>query len=111
MLPFLRASAVDVLQPDVGRCGIGETHRIALLAELHHVPVALHCGVGFGPYLAASIHVAAAVPNLLWVEYQPEMHELARERYGADIRLEDGCLLLPEGPGLGLDPPPDELLA
>jgi L-alanine-DL-glutamate epimerase-like enolase superfamily enzyme len=110
VLPFLHRSAVDVLQPDVGRCGITEARRIALLAELHNVPVALHCGVGFGPYIAASIHVAAAVPNLLYVEYQPDMHELAGS-YGWSFELEDGRLRLPGGAGLGIGAPPEALLS
>jgi galactonate dehydratase len=110
VLPFVERGAVDVLQPDVGRCGIGEAHRIALLAELHNLPIAIHCGVGFGPYLAASAHVAAAIPNLLYLEYQPDMHELARSAYGLELAVEDGCLLLPDGPGLGIAAPPAVLL-
>jgi galactonate dehydratase len=109
--PFLERGAVDVLQPDVGRCGITETRRIAELAELHNVPVALHCGVGFGPYIAASAHVAAVIPNLLYLEYQPEMHRLADDAYGATFRLENGRLLLPDAPGLGIGEPPEALLA
>jgi galactonate dehydratase len=110
VLPFLRAGAVDVLQPDVGRCGVTEAHRIGLLADLFNVPVALHCGIGFGPYIAASLHVAAALPNVRWVEYQPEMHRIAREAYGAEFQVEDGRLVLPDRPGLGLDGPPEALL-
>ncbi len=111
VLPFLKQSAVDVLQPDVGRAGITETHRIALLAELHHVPIALHCGVGFGPYIAASLQVAAAIPNLLFVEYQPEMQRLARDTYGASLPLEGGQLRVPDGLGLGISGPPEALLS
>jgi len=110
VLPFVERGAVDVLQPDVGRCGVGEAHRIALLAELHNLPVAIHCGVGFGPYLAASAQVAAAIPNLLYLEYQPDMHELARSAYGLELAVDDGRLVLPGGPGLGIPEPPEELL-
>ena len=89
-LPFLNARAVDVVQPDVGRCGITETRRIAFLAELHNLPVTFHCGVGFGPYLAATLQTAAAIPNLMYVEYQPDMHELARQAYGAEFVIRRG---------------------
>ena len=84
--------------------------RIAELAEVFNVPVALHCGVGFGPYIAASLQVAAAVPNLLYLEYQPDMHDLARSAYGADFRVEQGRLVLGQAFGLGIDGPPESLL-
>src|SRR5262249_58725556 len=71
---FLEAGAVDLLQPDVGRAGISEVRKIGVLAEAFHRPVALHCGLGVGPYIAASLQVGAAMPNLRWIEYQPDMH-------------------------------------
>lgn len=111
VLPFLQQRAVDVLQPDVGRSGISETVRIAFMADLYNVPIALHCGVGFGPYLAATLHVAAAIPNLLYAEYQPDMQELARDTYGARFVIEDGCALLPDAPGLGIDGPAAALVS
>jgi galactonate dehydratase len=105
VMPYLDRRAVDVLQPDVGRSGISETMRIAFMADLKNVPVALHCGVGFGPYIAATLQVAAAIPNLLYVEYQPEMQDLARESYGFRLELKDGSVLLPDAPGLGIEAP------
>ena len=65
--PILEARAADVIQPDVGRAGgISETMRIAAQAETYNVPVALHQGVGFGPYIAATLQVkgvdATAMP-------------------------------------------------
>jgi galactonate dehydratase len=108
--PFLEQGAVDVLQPDVGRSGITETLRIAALAEVYNIPVALHCGVGFGAYIASTMHVAATIPNLMFMEYQPEMQALAGHLFGADFQLENGHLLLPEAPGIGLAGPPDHLI-
>jgi len=108
--PFLEQRAVDVLQPDVGRCGVGEAVRIAELAEVFNVPVAIHCGVGFGPYIAASLQVAAAVPSLLYLEYQPDMHDLAGSVYGAEFHVEQGGLVISEAAGLGIGGPPESLL-
>jgi L-alanine-DL-glutamate epimerase-like enolase superfamily enzyme len=108
--PYLEQAAVDVLQPDVGRSGITETRRIAALAEVYNIPIALHCGVGFGPYIAATLQLAAAIPNFVFMEYQPEMQEIARVHFGADFQIKDGHLLLPQEPGLGIAAPPQSLL-
>jgi L-alanine-DL-glutamate epimerase-like enolase superfamily enzyme len=62
-LEYLRAGAVDVLQPDVARVG-GYTpwKKIAALAEAFNVPVAPH-------FLAElSLHALCAVPNGLILE-------------------------------------------
>jgi L-alanine-DL-glutamate epimerase-like enolase superfamily enzyme len=101
--PILEARAADIIQPDVGRAGgISETMRIAALAETYNVPVALHQGIGFGPYIAAALQVAAAVPELVAVEYQPHMQRLFTHLTGETIAVRDGALVLPDDPGLGV---------
>ncbi|HEV2125680.1 MAG TPA: mandelate racemase/muconate lactonizing enzyme family protein [Chloroflexota bacterium] len=97
---FIRR-AIDVPQPDVGRCGITELVRIASLAETFNLPCALHVGVGLGIYLAATIQVAAALPNFQIMEYQPLMHELGNRMLTAPLTCADGHYRVPKGPGLG----------
>jgi L-alanine-DL-glutamate epimerase-like enolase superfamily enzyme len=99
---LLEAGAADLLQPDVGRCGISEVREIASLAEAHHRAVALHCGVGLGPYVAASVQVGAAIPNLAWIEYQPDMAAAAGAVLEEPVRVADGRFVVPDGPGLGV---------
>lgn len=89
------AGAVDVLQPDVGRAGITETRKIAVLAETYHRPLALYCGMGLGPYVAASLQVGAAIPNLRWIEFQPEMHAASDAILAEPLRVVDGHLVVP----------------
>jgi len=106
---FLEAGAVDLLQPDVGRAGISEVRKIGVLAEAFHRPVALHCGLGLGPYIAASLQVGAAMPNLRWIEYQPDMHAASAAVLVEPLRVASGRLVVPEGPGLGVAiRPPDD---
>lgn len=101
---WLVRRAVDIVQPDVGRAGgITECHKIVTLAQTFNVPCALHLGVGLAGYIAASLQVAAATPNLLYVEYQPPMHELANRLIQSPFVLENGALHLPTSPGLGID--------
>jgi D-galactarolactone cycloisomerase len=76
-LPFFERGAVGVLQPDLGRSGITEARKLASLADTHHVPVAPHVSIGLGPQIAAAVHLAAATPNLLLLECNPEVFELS----------------------------------
>lgn len=100
---LLEARAVDIVQPDVGRAGgISETRKIAALAEAYNVPCALHLGVGLAAYIAASAHLAASVPNLLYIEYQPAMHELANRLIATPFVCEQGAMRVPAGTGLGI---------
>ena len=102
-LHWFEQRALDIAQPDVARCGITETRRIAELAATFHLPVALHSGIMLGPGIAASLHVAAAIPNLLFQEFQPVMLELANALLERPIVCQAGAFQLPEGPGLGIE--------
>jgi L-alanine-DL-glutamate epimerase-like enolase superfamily enzyme len=102
-LRWFEQRALDIAQPDVARCGITETRRIAELAGTFHLPVALHSGIMLGPGIAASLHVAAAIPNLLFQEFQPVMLELSNTLLKRPIVCLAGAFHLPQGPGLGIE--------
>lgn len=102
--------AVDVVQPDVGRVGISETMRIGAMAEAFNVRVAPHLSVGLGICIAASIHVAAALPNLFMLEYQPPVLALANQLLEEPLSCEAGAYSLPAAPGLGVAIRENELL-
>ena len=99
----LAKNAVDVLQPDVSHVGgLGETKRIAHLAHTHLIPVAPHNPVG--PVMnAMTLHTAVALPNMSIFETVsidvPWRRELVRET----LVFEDGALLAPTAPGLGVE--------
>ena len=100
--PWLEKRGADLLQPDVGRTGISELVKIAHMAEAFNIPVAPHLSVGLGPCIAASIHAAAAIPNLFMLEYQPPVFELANSLLEAPLTCSDGAFKIPEGVGLGV---------
>jgi galactonate dehydratase len=91
------------LQPDVGRTGISELVKIAQMAETFNIPVAPHLSVGLGACISASIHVAAAIPNLFMLEYQPPVFELANMLLKDPIVCVSGAYHLPTEPGLGIE--------
>lgn len=93
---------VDVLQPDVCHCGgISELRRIAAMAETYYINMAFHNPKG-PVATAASIHVAAAIPNFLILEHVsriPVFDEIQVE----PMALGEGYYDLPTNPGLGVD--------
>lgn len=100
--PWLMQKAADILQPDVGRAGISEVFKIAALAETFNVKMAPHLSVGLGICIAATIQVAAAIPNLYLLEYQPPVFEIANALLESPLICQDGCYEIPTGPGLGV---------
>jgi galactonate dehydratase len=102
-LTWFQQRGLDIAQPDAARCGITECVRIAELADAFHLPVALHSGILLAPGIAASLHVAAAIPNLLYQEYQPVMTDLANEFVVRPIICRRGAFDLPAGSGLGIE--------
>jgi L-alanine-DL-glutamate epimerase-like enolase superfamily enzyme len=94
--------AVDVVQPNLARVGgLTAARRISALADAHHIPLSPH-GVGAAVFLAATLHLCAAIPNFLTVEYNrrpnPLRDELAQEGFAFD----GGQLAVPSGAGLGI---------
>lgn len=95
---------IGVLQPDAATCGgIGPARAMAQLAAVRGARVAMHHAAG-PVSLAANLHVAATVHGVQAVEYS---HVLAAAwevgtgaAFGVDA-IRDGCLDVPEGPGLG----------
>ena len=101
--PWLEQRAVSVLQPDIGRAGISESMVIAQMAEAFNARMAPHLSVGLGPCIAASIQLAAALPNLYLLEYQPPVVELAGSLLREPLEVSAGRFIIPEGPGLGVE--------
>ncbi len=104
---LLRAGAVEVVQPALGRAGgLWEGRKIAALAQAFGVEVAPHLYAG--PILwAANLHLATVIPNLLMVETIETPFHAAL--IGGGLSVDDGHMRPPEGPGLGIEV--DEALA
>ncbi len=100
--PWLMQKAADILQPDVGRAGISEVIKIGSMAEAFNVKMAPHLSVGLGICIAASIHTAAAIPNLYLLEYQPPVFEIANQLLDRPLVCRAGAYELPNAAGLGV---------
>jgi D-galactarolactone cycloisomerase len=100
--PFFAAGAVEVFQPDIGRSGITEGMKLAALAELYNVPLAIHVSIGLGVQIAAALHLAASIPNLIYVECNPQVWRVAQEMSIGSLPVGAGTISIPDGPGLGI---------
>jgi galactonate dehydratase len=99
--PFLRQRVVDVIMPDVKHDGgILATAQIAAAARVNHLLVAPHNPAG-PVSTAATAQVASTLPNFLILEYAWSEAAWRAQLLDPPERIVDGCLLLPEGPGLG----------
>ncbi len=100
--PWLVQRGADILQPDVGRAGISEVLKIAHMAETFNIPVAPHLSVGLGICIGATLQVAAAIPNLYLLEYQPPVFEIANLLLDIPLVCENGHYHLPNATGIGV---------
>lgn len=99
----LKAGAATILQPALGRSGgIWETKKIAAIAETYNAQVAPHLYAGPVEW-AANIHLAASIPNLLMAETILMGGEFHLALIKQSIIWEDGFIIPPEAPGLGID--------
>ena len=100
---FLRLGAARILQPALGRAGgIWEAKKIAALAESHGAEMAPHLYAGPVEW-AANIHLGTAIPNCLMLEtIEAGGGAFHQALTGNRLKWEDGFILPPEEPGLGI---------
>lgn len=100
--PWLEASAFDIVQPDVTKCGgLSEQRRIAWMARIHGVRFIPH-GWNTAVGLASDLQIASAFPDTDLVEYltgSPFIDDLAAGGWTLDV---EGMLAIPDQPGLGI---------
>ena len=100
--PYLVAGVWNRIMPDVKHCGgIAAALAIGRLAEARGVAVNLHSPSG-PVSLLASAHVAAALPQPRLLEYAWGEVPWRGTLTAPAERIEQGALLLPPGPGLGI---------
>lgn len=105
-LPRFERRAIAIVQPEAAHTGLTEFMQIARLAQAHHVAVMPHATIGLGIFQAASLHAAAALPNVPLHEYQHSVFDRNLGVVTTTMRCERGAFALPEGPGLGIEPAP-----
>jgi galactonate dehydratase len=101
---LLRRGAVQYVRPDVCMAGgLSHSKKIAALAEAHHVGVVPHNPLS-PVSTAACIQLAACIPNFALQEYPlgenvPPKSQIVK----SSLKLENGYLIIPDTPGIGVE--------
>jgi L-alanine-DL-glutamate epimerase-like enolase superfamily enzyme len=100
---ILATGAANILQMNLGRVGgLLEAKKIAALAEVHYAQIAphLYCGPVVG---AANIQIATCTPNFLILESIQQWGGFHARILKTPIRWEEGYVIPPTAPGLGVE--------
>ena len=106
-LPYIERGITSFARVDV--CNVGgltEAMKVASMAEAHYIELMPHNPLG--PICAAAtIHLAAAVPNFAWLEVRTTPTEDSgfsdKNLFPLQPELEGSRFPVPEGPGLGIE--------
>jgi len=98
--------AADVLQPDLAITGgFSEGLKIAALCESHRLELAPHCW-GSAISFRAGLTLAFASSAGVYMEVPMGGDPLLREMASIDLKMKNGLLAPPTGPGWGVEPDP-----
>ena len=105
-LPYIESGIANFARLDI--CNVGgftESMKVAAMAEAHYIDLMPHNPLG--PICtAATVHLAAAVPNFSWMEIrespteEPQFYD--KTIFPCQLKLHGDRILVPESPGLGV---------
>lgn len=99
---YLRMGCVDILQPDLSRCGgLTVAQHVAREAELHNTPIIPH-NFKSGLLMSATLQFIAALPDARYLEYCGQETVLSRSLVEEPVTVRDGWVEIPQRPGLGV---------
>lgn len=102
---LIEKQVVDIVQPDVGNTGgLGETKKIATMAEAYNMRVAPHnCASSL--CTAATLQVSVTMPNFMTLEIYPYFSDSPKYvqilENPLEAKIADGKLVVPSDVGLG----------
>ena len=107
IIELLRENGIDVILGDVTSDeGITQVKRMSEIADLFNADFSVHTGwhissIGY----AASAHVASSIPNLNFQEGRAQFDDnpLGNPILKRPLKIENGNIIVPEGPGLGIE--------
>lgn len=100
---LIERARVDIVQPDLTRCGgFTAARKIVHLADRANRLVIPHSWCS-DLLTAASLHLNAFQRRAVFVEFNTSQGPLSRKLVRNPLKLKDGHLSVPEGPGLGVE--------
>ncbi|MAU24773.1 MAG: galactokinase [Chloroflexi bacterium] len=99
---LLEAKATSYIRPDLCLAsGISGCKKISAMAESHHIKVIPHNPLS-PVSTAACVQLDASIPNFALQEFTGEDQPPKSDLIDNPIKLENGYLIVPEEPGLGI---------
>jgi galactonate dehydratase len=100
---LLENAAVSYVRPDLCLCGgLSGSKKVAAMAEAQHVKVIPHNPLS-PVSTAACVQLGAAIPNFALQEFTGESEPPKSDLIVNPLKMVDGYLIVPEGPGLGVE--------
>ena len=101
---MIRNRVADIVQPDLFYYGgLVRSRRVARMAEVCDLATTVHLSGGFG--FVYSLHFAACTPRIgPWQEYKKGVESYG-QWFDPPLRIIDGALTVPQGPGVGIADP------
>jgi glucarate dehydratase len=100
----VRSNAVDIILGDPHKWGgILATKKLAAVCETFSLGMSMHSGAELGVSTAAYIHLAASTPQI-YLAVDGHYHHLVDDVIkGNRMEYRNGCMEIPDGPGLGVE--------
>ena len=100
---LLENKGCSYVRPDLCLCGgLSGSKKVAAMAEAQHVKVIPHNPLS-PVSTAACVQLDACIPNFALQEYTGESEPPKSDLLVTPLKLERGYLMVPEGPGLGIE--------
>lgn len=102
---LIEKQACRIVSPDIPKMGgLLEARKVFDMADVYYMPVAPH-NVSSPISTMAAVHLCAAVPNFLALEFHARDIEWWDDLVVGEDKplIKNGCITVPEKPGIGLD--------
>lgn len=101
---FIEMGCVDVVQPDLTRCGgLTVARQLAQMVAVANIDLVPHSWLSDLLH-AYSLHLVATLPRARFLEFNVAQSDLTHGICGGALKLnDDGTVSIPSGPGLGVD--------
>ena len=109
--PAIRLGAIDIVLTDLhyweGPRGVKD---LCAVCSTFNLGVAMHSGSEFGVELAAMLHTASTIPAMTFAGDAHYHYLLDDIIEGGLMKYENGCIAVPQGPGLGVKLDEDKMV-
>ena len=100
---MINESQVDIIQPDISRCGgLTEAKKIASMALDNNIMLVPHA-FKTGILVAATIQFIASLPHVPFLEFSVTESAIRKELLARPFVQKDGFIDEPSAPGLGIE--------